>query len=222
VYTDKSFLLPEKLVYNGKMKGRKYIVGIDEAGRGPLAGPVSVAGVLFEKKSVRRLERLFLLIKGKDSKKLNEKQRDFWFEVIQKEERAGNIKIAHFLISETHIDTKGIVSAVFLGLEKSLKKLEVVAIETEVLLDGALRAPKEYIYQKTIIRGDETELSIRLASIVAKVTRDKKMVQLAKKYPEYGFEKHKGYGTKEHQKALGQFGLCEIHRKTFIHFEKNY
>ena len=197
------------------MFSQKYIIGIDEAGRGPLAGPVSVAVVALPVKSTERLERLFSSIEGKDSKKLTEKVREECFVVLQQEKKKGNIFIAQSFVAASIIDKKGIVNAVTLGIERSLKKLQIDPQHTKVLLDGSLKAPNQYINQETIIRGDETELTIRLASIIAKVRRDRIMKRLSKRYPGYELEKHKGYGTKVHRDNIKKHGLCSLHRKSF-------
>ena len=120
--------------------------------------------------------------------------------------RANNAKI---------IDAKGISFAIKKGIEEILIKLQVSPDDVDVRLDGSLYAPKEYLFQKTIIKGDVTEPVISLASIMAKVTRDKKMVAIGKKHLAYGFETHKGYGTQVHQKAILENGLTPVHRKSF-------
>lgn len=199
------------------MQTNRWIIGIDEAGRGPLAGPVSVAATMFLKEDEKKLLRVFAPIKGKDSKKLSEKQRDFWFGVIEREVQSGRLKVAQAFVGAKIIDAKGIVPAVRMGIAKVLTELGVNPMETQVLLDGSLKAPAEYKNQKTIIRGDEKELAISLASIIAKVVRDEKMRSLAKKYPAYGFDKHKGYGTREHREAIEKWGLCEEHRRSYCH-----
>jgi len=159
----------------------------------------------------------------KDSKKLSHNQRLEWLEKINKEKEKGNIFYKVCFESNKVIDKKGIVFAITLALNNSLRGLNVpnsqVGINPKdclVLLDGGLRAPVEYKYQKTIIKGDEKELAIALASIVAKVIRDALMVKLVDKYPGYGLEKHKGYGTLAHYKAIKKYGLAAIHRKSFL------
>ena len=193
----------------GKKDHYKYIIGIDEAGRGPIAGPVAVGLVMILKKDRNLLRGV------KDSKKLTPKQREKWFKKIKKLEKEGKLFSSCSLVSEGVIDKKGIVYAINLGIKRGCSKAGNK--NSEVLLDGGLRAPKEYKNQKTIIKGDQKILVISAASIVAKVTRDRKMFVLAKKYPKYGFESHKGYGTEEHYRNLKKRGLSKIHRKTFIH-----
>ncbi|MCR4274455.1 MAG: ribonuclease HII [Candidatus Campbellbacteria bacterium] len=185
------------------------VIGIDEAGRGPLAGPVSVACVAIHSLDV---QEAFPIVR--DSKKLSPKKREVWFSEIVRLQKEGALSYTSQLVSERTIDLKGITHAIAQGIFDALKSVNMPK-DTQILLDGGLKAPQEFIHQKTIIKGDEKELAIALASIVAKVTRDKYMVELAQKYPEYGFEVHKGYGTKKHIQVLLKRGLSPIHRKTF-------
>ncbi len=193
----------------------KYIIGVDEAGRGPLAGPVAVGAVAIPE----RFNEWPLKRGLRDSKKLSEKKREEVFAWMKSQK---NIKMSVALVSQEVIDKEGIVQAIKKGIAGTLTKLlanvpgEFWNIrEVEVLLDGGLRAPDEFVNQKTIVRGDEKELAIALASIAAKVTRDRHMCRIADKYPEYGLEKHKGYGTKAHIEAIKKHGLTKIHRKSF-------
>ncbi|MEX0919370.1 MAG: ribonuclease HII [Parcubacteria group bacterium] len=189
----------------------RYIVGIDEAGRGPLAGPVAV-GVVVVKSD---LPREFW--KGiRDSKKLTLKAREAWYKKARLAKSEGLIDFAVALVSEKVIDTKGIVYAIDFGVKGCLLKLKLIPEETQVFLDGSLKAPKEYINQKTIIKGDDKIPVISLASILAKVTRDKKMVTLAEHYPDFGLEKHKGYGTKAHIEKISTLGPTSCHRRSFL------
>jgi ribonuclease HII len=196
----------------------KTVVGIDEVGRGPIAGPVAVCalclGLNFNNKDFKNF---------RDSKKLSHLQRLEWLEKINNEKEKGSISYKVCFESNKVIDKKGIVFAITRALNNSLRSLKLSDTginlnpnNTLVLLDGGLRAPVEYMNQKTIIKGDEKELAIALASIVAKVTRDALMVKLSKKYPGYGLEKHKGYGTQAHYKAIKKQGLSAIHRKSFL------
>lgn len=197
------------------MKNRfKYIIGVDEVGRGPLAGPVAVGAVCIYAEHNSRVKKLFPIIK--DSKKLTPKMRKEWRERINKAETLGYLSCAVSFVAPSVIDKKGLSYAIRTAIEKSLSAIEHDAKEAKVLLDGALHAPPYYLNQKTIIKGDEKELAIALASIIAKVARDARMVLLAKKFPEYGFEKHKGYGTHAHYEALKQNGLTKQHRKSFL------
>lgn len=193
---------------NGRIR---FIVGIDEAGRGPLAGPVSVGGVVIVANHKHEL------LKGaKDSKLLPEKSREEWFKKIKEAKKSGSLDYAVSLVSAEIIDRKGIVFAVRKGIQRVLRRLEVPPHETLVLLDGSLYAPEQFIYQETIIGGDRKVPLISLASIAAKVTRDRRMVRLSKKYPEYDFHIHKGYGTLSHRKKIKKNGPSEIHRKSFL------
>ena len=190
----------------------KYVIGIDEVGRGPLAGPVCVVAVAIEKKIYKSTLRKF---KGlKDSKKTSESLRE---ECLKKIDRLSkSIFYSVSFVGNSLIDKKGIVWGIETALSRSLHKLSLQPGECEVLLDGSLKAPKEFKNQRTIIRGDEKEKIIAMASIVAKVFRDNHMKHQAKIFPLYGFEKHKGYGTKEHIRKIRKYGASDIHRKSFL------
>lgn len=192
----------------------KYIIGIDEVGRGPLAGPVAVGAVCIYAKFNRHVTKLFPVVK--DSKKLTPKRRTEWHTRIRDAERRGYLFCAVSFVAPSVIDKKGLSYAINIALEKSLSAIEHSSDETIILLDGGLRAPSHYSKQKTIIKGDEKELVIALASIVAKVARDERMVLLAKKFPNYGFENHKGYGTHAHYEAIKKNGITKHHRKSFL------
>ena len=196
------------------MKPKK-IIGIDEVGRVPLAGPVAVGAVCIKAEYSRHLRKLFPVVK--DSKKLAPKAREAWRDRIREAERMGYLSCAVSYVAPSVIDKKGLTFAIQSAIKQSLSEIEHDANETRVLLDGGLHAPKEYLLQKTIIKGDEKELAIALASIVAKVARDAKMVLLSKKFPQYGFEQHKGYGTRAHYLALKKYGPTLHHRKSFLH-----
>ncbi|MBI2109514.1 MAG: ribonuclease HII [Parcubacteria group bacterium] len=191
---------------------KKYLIGIDEVGRGPLAGPVAVAAVLFFPHfDTRHLKGI------KDSKKLSPQKRELWLEKAITLKKDGYIDFSVSFSSEKVIDKKGIMHAIRLSLKRSVKKMCKSPYETYIYLDGGLTAPKMYPFQKTIIRGDELLSIIALASIIAKVGRDRKMEEYAEQFPEYGFEQHKGYGTDAHYKAIQKYGLCAIHRRSFLH-----
>lgn len=192
-----------------------YIVGVDEAGRGPLAGPVAV-GVVKVKEGYDLLETFPGL---NDSKKLSEKKREILFAKLQEEIKAGNVQAIVCLSSEKIIDEKGIAFAVRSALARGVRKLLPDPEEGKVFLDGSLKAPPEYS-QETIIGGDATVPAIMLASVAAKVTRDRLMKKLALEHPRYGFDIHKGYGTAAHMSAIREHGLCVIHRATFIHLDR--
>lgn len=192
----------------------KYTIGVDEVGRGPLAGPVAVGAVCIYIEHHTKVKKLFPVIK--DSKKLSAKMREEWVAKINGAEALGYLSCAVSFIAPSVIDKKGLSYAIRVAIEKSLGAIPREASETKVLLDGALRAPSQYLNQETIIKGDEKELVIALASIVAKVARDGRMILLAKKFPEYGFEKHKGYGTRAHYEAIKKNGITKHHRKSFL------
>ena len=166
----------------------KYIVGIDEVGRGPLAGPVCVAAVAIEKRLYKDTFRKF---KGlKDSKKTSASLREEWLKKIDKFPKSIFYSVS--MVGSSVIDKKGIVRAIEMSLSHSLSRLSLQPDKCLVLLDGSLKAPKEFKNQRTIIRGDEKEKIIAMASIVAKVCRDNYMKRQSKMFPLYGFEKHKG------------------------------
>ena len=177
------------------------ICGVDEAGRGPLAGPVCAAAVILP----RGLEIPGLT----DSKKLTDKKRRELFPVIQEQAIAYGIGFA----SEQEIDEINILQATFLAMQRALDQLKVKP--DLALIDG--NRQKDFgIPVKTVVKGDSLSANIAAASILAKVTRDNLMEEQAKTYPQYGFEIHKGYGTKAHYAALREFGACPIHRATFL------
>jgi len=188
----------------------QWVVGVDEAGRGPLAGPVAV-GI-----AVVPFDFNWNLIPGVgDSKKVSPKNREAIFRAAVKLKKAGAITYAVTLVSASTIDRIGITASVALGIARGFKKLALNPKRTEVKLDGLLRAPAEYTRQETIIKGDAKEKVIGLASILAKVTRDRTLVRVAHDYPHYSFEIHKGYGTQIHRNAIEKYGLSPYHRKSF-------
>lgn len=195
-------------------QGVRYIIGIDEVGRGPLAGPVAVGAVLASRRMLRHFRDI------KESKQLTPLQREEW--VRKMESLLGSeLRIAVSMVSAKMIDRIGIVPSIRSALARSLEKLEVNANECQVLLDGGLYAPEHFVNQQTIIRGDATHTIIAMASVVAKVHRDKYMTRLSKKYPLYDFHTHKGYGTRNHKNALKEHGPSDIHRISFCGFLKN-
>ncbi|KND49754.1 MAG: ribonuclease HII [Parcubacteria bacterium C7867-008] len=191
-----------------------YIIGIDEAGRGPLAGPVAVGVV----KVAEGFDLLSVFPGLNDSKKLSEKKREALFLKLQEEIKNGNVQAVVCLSSEKMIDEKGIAFAIRHALGRGVRKLMPDPAEGKVFLDGSLKAPPEY-EQETIIGGDATVPAIMLASVAAKVTRDRLMKKLALEHPLYGFDIHKGYGTKAHMTAVREHGLCAIHRTSFVHLD---
>jgi ribonuclease HII len=188
----------------------EWIVGIDEAGRGALAGPVAVGAVMVP------YDFDWDLIPGVgDSKKIAPKNREAIFRRAQELRKEGLLYTAVALIVHTAIDSHGITEAVRRGINKTLLSLDPEPNSTLIKLDGLLTAPDCFKHQETIIRGDATEKEIGLASIMAKVTRDRHIVRIAKKYPHYNFEVHKGYGTSFHRKMIKAHGMSAIHRTTF-------
>ncbi len=189
----------------------KYIVGVDEVGRGPLAGPITFCALKlaidFKASGFGR--------KIKDSKLLQPKKRKEIFQKIEKLKSEGSIEYALHSCTHTEIDEIGLGKVVKICIEKALEKLQLDPEECIILLDGGIRAPKDYKNQMTIIGGDAKIRAISFASIVAKVWRDEKMVSLSKKYPKYFFHEHKGYATQKHCDAIREHGLCAIHRKSF-------
>ena len=195
----------------------KYIVGIDEVGRGPIAGPVAVCAFLLKDEKILENQKDKGLSKLKDSKKLSKKQREIWFEYLKVAKTEGFCDFVVSFVSSENIDKFGISKAIKKALDTSLEKLNLNPEEIFVYLDGGLKAEEKYIHQLTVIKGDEIYPVISCASIMAKVSRDAVMTKYAKNYPEYGFEKHVGYGTKAHYAAIKKHGQIPIHRKTFIH-----
>jgi len=183
---------------------------MDEAGRGPLAGPVAVGAVAVP------ADFDWGLLEGvRDSKKLSEKAREKVFERARELEKLSLLRFAVTTSSAAYIDTYGIVPAIRRALAEALSRFEIEPASCRVVLDGSLSAPAEYIHQETIIRGDDTEPVISLASVMAKVTRDRLMRRLAAKYPAYDFDVHKGYGTRSHMQVIAKRGLSDIHRTSF-------
>lgn len=201
-------LLEFSPVYNKNMT--RFLVGVDEAGRGPLAGPVAIGVVAVPANfSVRRA------FPGlKDSKEISLNKREELYEMLRGRARAGELQFCVRYSHASTIDRLGLTRAVARATARGVRALAPEPTGVRVLLDGLLYAPQEY-EQKTIIGGDEKEPLIMLASIVAKVRRDRLMRRLALRYPGYAFEEHKGYGTKAHSRAIKKLGLSEIHRRSF-------
>ena len=192
----------------------KALIGIDEVGRGPVAGPVAVGAFLvFDEVFLEEVKSFSIPLR--DSKQLSKIQREKWFEQILVWQTEGKCDFCVAAVSAGEIDLHGISKAIKKALAETLETLECDS-ETLILLDGALHAPDVFNNQITIIKGDEKEPVISLASIVAKVTRDRHMTKLAERYPKYGFERHMGYGTEEHYTAIKKHGLTPLHRKSFL------
>ena len=185
----------------------KFQIGIDEVGRGPLAGPVAVGVAMATQLTLRRWRAI------KESKQLTRAQREAWYAKIIAPK--SGVTFAVSFVSASSIDKEGINHSIKKALMRALKKLDANPSQVRVLLDGGLRAPPKYKDQTTIIRGDAKEIIIAIASVVAKVTRDRYMHKQNKRYPAYGFDQHVGYGTKAHICAIRLYGLTPLHRKSF-------
>lgn len=182
--------------------GFSCICGVDEAGRGPLAGPVCAAAVILPAGAA--IEGL------DDSKKLTEKKRERLYDIIK--QTAVAYSVAYGTLEE--IETVNILEATYLAMNRAIEGLNVKP--DFALIDGN-RVPRGIkIPCETIVKGDSKSMSVAAASVLAKVTRDRLMLEYDKKYPEYNFKKHKGYGTKEHTELIKQYGPCEIHRLSFL------
>ncbi len=186
---------------NAKNNGYKAICGVDEAGRGPLAGPVFAAAVILPENC--EIEGL------NDSKKLSEKKREALFDIIK--EKAVSWSVAS--VDEKIIDEINILQATYLAMKNAVEGLDVPA--DYALIDGNRMPPIE-IDGETIVKGDAKSMSVAAASILAKVSRDRFMLELDKQYPQYQFSKHKGYGTKLHYEMLTEYGISPCHRITFL------
>lgn len=184
------------------LNGYKFVCGVDEAGRGPLAGPVCAAAVI--------LPQNFQIEGLDDSKKLSEKKRELLFDKII--ENAVAYNIAYGTLEE--IERYNILEATYIAMNKAIDGLKVKP--DFALIDGN-RIPKGITVPcEPVVKGDSKSCSVAAASILAKVTRDRLMLEYDKKYPQYLFAKHKGYGTKAHYEAIKKYGICEIHRKSFL------
>ncbi len=185
-----------------RQNGYKYICGVDEAGRGPLAGPVCAAAVILPAD---------VYIEGlNDSKKLSEKKREALYGVIT--EKAVAYGVAFGTLEE--IEEFNILNATFLAMNRAIDELEVKP--DYALIDGNRVPAGINIPCETVVKGDFKSASIAAASILAKVTRDRLLLRYDEEYPQYNFKKHKGYGTKEHYEAIKKYGVCEVHRLSFL------
>ena len=195
--------------WNEENKYTGTIVGIDEAGRGPWAGPVVAGAVVFLNRDIDSE----LLLSLNDSKKLSAKKREHLYELILEESKKGNLCYGIGVSSAQEIDEINILQATFNAMRRAVEQLSVTP--DVALIDGN-QTPKPFSCNvKTIIKGDSISMSISAASIVAKVFRDNMMKDLAKKYPYYGFEKNAGYGTKAHIDGLKKYGVIDEHRKSY-------
>ncbi|MBI2474183.1 MAG: ribonuclease HII [Candidatus Taylorbacteria bacterium] len=192
----------------------KWIVGIDEVGRGPLAGPVCV-GMCVAPSDLS--DTVWSVINNaRDSKQLWSYEREYWYKEAELLSLSGDFFYFTSFVSHAVIDKYGIASAIRLAINRNFSKSGIDPSDCRVLLDGSLHAPRRFEDQETVIRGDATIPIISFASIVAKVRRDRLMNRLAKQFPQYGFELNKGYGTKDHLKALKIHGPCQFHRRSFM------
>ncbi|MCR5742612.1 MAG: ribonuclease HII [Lachnospiraceae bacterium] len=187
--------------YEDKYPEEFYIGGVDEAGRGPYAGPVVAACVILP----RDCDILYL----NDSKKLSEARREELYDVIM--EKAISVGVG--IVGNEVIDDVNILQADYIAIREAISKLSV---KPDVLLNDALIIPGVEIPQVSIVHGDAKSVSIAAASVIAKVTRDRLMYMYDELYPEYGFAKNKGYGTRDHEQAITEHGICPIHRKSFL------
>ncbi len=183
-------------------KGYKFVCGVDEAGRGPLAGPVCAAAVILPYDC--EIEGL------NDSKKLTEKKREALFPVICEKALAYSVAFA----SVDEIEELNILRATYLAMNRAISGLQTAA--DFAIIDGNRVPDGITIDCETVVKGDAKSMSIAAASVLAKVSRDRLLLEYDEKYPQYNFKKHKGYGTKEHYDAIKEHGICEIHRKSFL------
>lgn len=193
-------------------EGMKIVVGIDEAGRGPLAGPVVAGAVVVFPEIIKEIRKNSFYKLIRDSKMLSFRQREKAFDLITAHFPFGIGWSAH-----DTIDRVNIMQAAYLAMKKAISDLKrKIDSDIEIaLVDGRSVIPNITLKQKNIVGGDKLVFSISAASVVAKVTRDRMMIKLHEKFPQYGFARHKGYGTKMHFQMLQKFGPCEIHRKSF-------
>jgi len=204
----------QKIIGTSRNRPKKveWIVGIDEVGRGPIAGPVTVCAFALKVQYISDIAKMGF----KDSKKLSPQKREQFVQILN---NCAHLDMCTWVIessNSTMIDTKGIVSSIQSALDRCLKKLAIHPEHVDIYLDGGLHAPKNYFRQHTVIHGDDLFPVISCATIIAKVYRDHMMEKLDLKYPEYGFIDNKGYGTVSHYKAIKKYGPSDIHRTSFL------
>ena len=192
--------------------GFLHVAGVDEAGRGPLAGPVTAAAVLFRAQTLRSTKQRKPWDELNDSKQLTEKKRDRLFEALTTDD---TVRWSVISVEPKEIDQVNILNATHLAMARALSELQTGDPAPDLALVDGLPVNGLPLDHRAIVKGDSASLSIAAASIIAKVTRDRFMVQLAADFPEYGFERHKGYGTKAHLEALREHGPCPQHRRSF-------
>lgn len=195
---------------------KKWIIGVDEVGRGPLAGPVCVCAAAMPLAAYKKMQWVLGKTKLTDSKQMAPAAREVWSRYAKMLEKEGKIRFGISMRSAAMIDRRGIGACIRSCIVSSLKQLDLDPEDCTVLLDGGLKAPIDYLFQQTVIRGDAVHKIISLASVVAKVHRDAHMIRLDNRHPAYDWERNKGYGTALHRTALQAQGMTPIHRKSFI------
>ena len=196
----------------GKTSKLRYVIGIDEVGRGPLAGPVTVCAFAMLDTDLKLLEK----IGAKDSKVLSEQKRDIVAEKLEQLRHDGRCVFQIASTSSHVIDRKGIVKSIKIAIASALDRLNIHPEHAEIYLDGGLYAPQKFFRQKTVIKGDGKIPVISCASILAKVHRDARMNDYDLEFPVYGFYENKGYGTPDHYRAIQKYGISTLHRKSFL------
>ena len=193
----------------------QYLIGIDEVGRGPVAGPVTVCAFKILESEYEKLLAENFFDKLKDSKKLSLKKREEWFEKFTELEKQKIIEYSCLSKTANDIDSIGISICIQKLIEENLITLNADP-KDKIFLDGLLKAPAKFFNQETVIKGDEKIPVISCASIIAKVLRDREMTKFDVEFPEYGLDTHKGYGTAKHLEAIKKHGLSKIHRATYL------
>ncbi len=205
---------------SSQKKRMQYIIGIDEVGRGPIAGPVTVCAFAIRQVDIQKFSRFAKKLGITDSKKLTEKKRTELSNILCTMQINGECDFSIMMTSAHIIDRQGISVAIKMALQKSLDDVctrqKISPDQVFVFLDGSLYAPTEYGHQETIIKGDGLIPVISAASILAKVHRDRYMTATAKKYPGYAWEQNKGYGTRLHYQGIKKQGITKLHRKSFL------
>ena len=196
-------------------KKPRWVIGIDEVGRGPLAGPVMVCAVACPYDVYKKMTWKEAGVVLDDSKKMSEKGREVWAKKALRLKNDERIRYAVSSASATMIDQLGIGACIRLCVARALKKVRLDPTTAHLLLDGGLKAPQEYLAQQTVIRGDGIHKIIALASVIAKVRRDALMKKYHRSFPVYGWDKNKGYGTVFHRRAIKKQGTTVLHRKSF-------
>lgn len=203
-----------------RSKKLDWIIGIDEVGRGPIAGPVTVCAFAIRQNDIQSFAKFSKKLGITDSKKLTEKKRSELSKILCAMQVRGECDFSIQSSSAQVIDRQGITTAIRVALRKALydvcTRQKISPDQVFVFLDGSLHAPAEFVHQETIIKGDGLVPVISAASILAKVHRDRYMATMAKKYPGYAWQQNKGYGTKLHYQGIKQQGITKLHRKSFL------